>query len=214
MNKFPESELRNFGFSNVKTGFVLTKNYEYLNIILQAEIGNDGQSLNIKAIDPFSSEEYRLHLSPKANGEYVKKVRNAISELKNDIIEHCTDKSLYFDQIKLVKDFIKQKYEVQVEYPWCDKSGSDNAVFRKKENGKWFAVLLKCQKKKISGSGEEYLNVLNVKISTDEKQSPVDNLKIFPAYHMNKKSWVSIVLNHGLDFSVISRLITDSYSRA
>lgn len=221
MTKFSESSLASYGFIRAKNCFELIKNEESLNIILKVQIDNNGQELKIKVIDPVSSEEYRVHLSSKADGEYVQKVRNAISALKRDIIENCCDKTLYADQITMVKDHIKQKYGAEAEYLWKDKFKTDDAIFRKKDNDKWFAVLLSCKKKTLTGTetgsgaegsgAEEYVDVLNVKIKPADKQSIVDCMYIYPAYHMNKKSWISIVLNYGLDFKIIQKLIDVSF---
>ena len=40
----------------------------------------------------------------------------------------------------------------------------------------------------------------------------IDNKNIFPAYHMNKKHWISIVIDKNIKLEAIKELIDISYS--
>ncbi|MBR3153114.1 MAG: MmcQ/YjbR family DNA-binding protein, partial [Clostridia bacterium] len=39
----------------------------------------------------------------------------------------------------------------------------------------------------------------------------IDNKKIFPGYHMNKKSWITIKLDNSVETEEIIHLIDNSY---
>ena len=56
------------------------------------------------------------------------------------------------------------------------------------------------------------VKVLNLKYSTDKILDIIDNKNIFPAYHMNKKHWISIVLDKNIKLETIKELIDISYS--
>lgn len=56
------------------------------------------------------------------------------------------------------------------------------------------------------------MKILNVKHHTDEISDIIDNQNIFPAYHMNKKHWISIVLDKNIKLETIKELIDISYS--
>ena len=62
--------------------------------------------------------------------------------------------------------------------------------------------------------GEKTVPVLNVRIDPDDKERLVDMQAIFPAYHMNKKHWISIFLDGRTDSEIIKKLLDDSYSLA
>ena len=56
------------------------------------------------------------------------------------------------------------------------------------------------------------VKILNVKYPTDKILEIIDNKNIFPAYHMNKKNWISIVLDKNIKLETIKELIDISYS--
>ena len=51
-----------------------------------------------------------------------------------------------------------------------------------------------------------------VKGGADIVDADVHNKNIFPAYHMNKKHWISIVLDKNIKLEAIKELIDISYS--
>ena len=56
------------------------------------------------------------------------------------------------------------------------------------------------------------VKILNVKYPMDNILDIIDNQNIFPAYHMNKKHWISIVLDKNIKLETIKELIDISYS--
>ena len=61
-----------------------------------------------------------------------------------------------------------------------------------------------------SKTGE--VTCLNIKLNPEEILSLIDNKNFFPAYHMNKKYWISIILNNNLEDRVVMDLIEESHS--
>lgn len=108
-----------------------------------------------------------------------------------------------------ISDFIYTAYSVKPEHLWEKTPG--NAVFRYRGNGKWFAVLIKDVKKRsLSIGGDGTVDVLNLKC--DPRMSVVDHVGVFPAYHMNKEHWISILLDGSVPMELIQNLIAFSYS--
>ena len=56
------------------------------------------------------------------------------------------------------------------------------------------------------------VKILNLKYPTDNISDIIDNQNIFPAYHMNKKHWISVVLDKNIKLETIKELIDISYS--
>lgn len=112
-------------------------------------------------------------------------------------------------QTKDVVDFIISTFNDEPEFLFTD---SDTTVFRKGERKKWYAVIMTVSKRKLGLNSDEFVEVLNVKLNPDEIALLLDRVSYFPAYHMNKKHWCSIILNGSLDFDEICYRITQSYS--
>ena len=52
------------------------------------------------------------------------------------------------------------------------------------------------------------VEILNIR---NNKENIVDNETIFLGYHMNKKNWISIILNNNISTKDIIKLLDNSY---
>lgn len=82
-------------------------------------------------------------------------------------------------------------YGTEAEYPWND----ENAVLRHTANRKWYGVLLKVRRDKLGLDGSGEADVLNVKCDPLLLGSLLEQPGYFPAYHMSKDKWLSILLD-------------------
>ena len=95
---------------------------------------------------------------------------------------------------KCVFDYIQKKYKVLPEYPW--RRYDENAVFRHTDNKKWFALVMGVRKEKLGLSGNDDIDVVNLKI--DDlffRDMIIREDGILPAYHMNKMHWITVLLD-------------------
>ena len=106
--------------------------------------------------------------------------------------------------------YIADTYSVDAETPWAPES--DHAVFRHRDNRKWFAVLMGNLSVRCLGlSVDGIADVLNLKCDPLMTFSLIDNQKIFRAYHMNKEHWISVHLDSGITLEELAFLIDLSY---
>lgn len=103
---------------------------------------------------------------------------------------------------------IEETYPSFAEYLF---ESTDTAVFRKGTKKKWFAVVMHISRKTLGIESDEKIDVLNVKLNPDEIALLIDQKGYFPAYHMNKKHWCTIVLDGTLDIDEICYRIEQSY---
>ena len=109
---------------------------------------------------------------------------------------------------KQVLEYIKEKYEGVPEFLWAK---SNNAIFRHKDNNKWYGALLNIPKQKLGLAGEENINILDVKCDPILKNSVIDNKRYFAGYHMNKEYWITIILDGTVSTKDIFYFIDLSY---
>ena len=62
----------------------------------------------------------------------------------------------------------------------------------------------------LDNSGK--IDVLNVNLNPELIQCLIDKKHFFPAYHMNKKHWISIVLDSDVDLNLVKSLIDESFN--
>ena len=111
---------------------------------------------------------------------------------------------------KAVFEYIKKKYKVSPEYPWA--KYDNNAVFRHGDNKKWFALVMDVQRNKLGLRGEEYVDVVNLKVDDMLfRDMLIRQEGICPAWHMNKQHWITVLLDGTLPEEKVFGLIDMSF---
>ena len=106
--------------------------------------------------------------------------------------------------------YIKKKYKADPEYPWGE---DDGAVLRHEDNRKWFALVMNIGRDKLGLTGEERVDVVNLKIDDMAfKDVLMQDKGIFPAYHMNKEHWITVLLDGTVEEGQIRNLIDLSFT--
>ncbi len=110
--------------------------------------------------------------------------------------------------IDTIKDFILREYGVLADKPFKD---DDSEVFRVKHNKKWFAIIMTIPAVKLGIKQEGFVNIMNLKNTPSDVFMLRAIEGIFPAYHMNKENWLTILLDGKLPIEMIFELIDQSY---
>ncbi len=109
-----------------------------------------------------------------------------------------------------VFSYVQSKYGSEIEYLW--RRYPDYAVFRHKDNLKWYGIVMDIPRKRLGLSGEGLTDILNVK--TDSPQL-ADILRqregCFTAFHIAGPKWISILLDGTVPFEEICGWIDMSY---
>ena len=109
-----------------------------------------------------------------------------------------------------VFEYISGKYLVKPEYPW--EKYDRSCVFRHKENGKWFGLIMDVRGDKVGLESPDVIYVMNLKIDDPIFHDLLVKQKgIIPAYHMNKKNWISVRLNGDVPEKNVFDLIDASF---
>lgn len=109
-----------------------------------------------------------------------------------------------------VYDYIKKKYKTVPEYPWRKYPGY--AVFRHKDNNKWFALQACISGDKVGVPEKEYVDVINLKVDDMLfRDLLIQEDGIMPAYHMNKMHWISVLLDGTVPEEKVFDLIDVSF---
>ena len=70
----------------------------------------------------------------------------------------------------------------------------ESAVFRHADSKKWFAIVLSVPRRKFGLDSDEVIDVVNLKLPTEMFGSFGAADGVYPAYHMNKLHWISVLL--------------------
>ncbi len=209
---FVASKLIAFGFefdSQTSTYLYKSKasdfNFEFRILIKDGEYST-------KVYDLDSECEYLLHKSHQAQGEFVGRVREYLSNLENKIIKQCAlDPMFNTVQATKIIERVQEKYHVKAEFLFGE--DEPTAVFRKvvKAKPKWFAFISRCNRKTVTGTGEGKIEILNLRLEASDVDTLITHEHIHRGYHMNKKYWLTIELDTSVDTDMIYALLDKSY---
>ena len=106
--------------------------------------------------------------------------------------------------------YINEQYGVEAEFPW-DRDDT-SAVYRHRDNKKWFALIMNVRRDKLGLSGDGYVAAMNLKIDDiNIHEMLITEDGIFPGYHMNKQHWISVLLDGTVALPEILDLIDISF---
>ena len=83
-------------------------------------------------------------------------------------------------------------YGTSPDYPFDE--DFETAVFRHSDNRKWFALSMQVSRRKFGIDSDEVIDVVNLKLPTEMFGSFGASDGVYPAYHMNKLHWISVLL--------------------
>ena len=94
------------------------------------------------------------------------------------------------------------------DYPFDD--WMESAVLRHKESRKWYAIAMRVSRRKFGMDSDETVDVVNLKLPTEMFGSFGADAGVYPAYHMNKTHWISVLLPDAPD-DVVQFLVNVSF---
>ena len=83
-------------------------------------------------------------------------------------------------------------YRTSPDYPFEDLH--ETAVLRHGDNRKWYALVMKVSRRKFGFESDEVIDVVNLKMPIEMHGSFSTANGVYPAYHMNKLHWISVLL--------------------
>ena len=110
-----------------------------------------------------------------------------------------------------VIECIKTEYGAEPEFLWPERYPS-YAVFRHNDNKKWFALVATISSKSLGLKEDKAIDVINLKFDKNQTYDFAETSDhIFPAYHMNKNNWITIILDGTLSNETVVGLIKNSF---
>lgn len=107
---------------------------------------------------------------------------------------------------------ISENYSVNAEYLW---DGETHAVFRHPVSKKWFGIIMEVKKKNLHlencECSDKTEDVMNVKLNPVLIEDLLHEETFLPAYHMNKKYWVTIRLDYVTE-TAMKKFIEESWN--
>jgi len=199
-----------YGFKQNKNGYVIEKTF--MNDSFKAIVTIDQTGLvNGVVYDVDSDDVYMpLRVEEMAVG-FAGLVRSAYEAVLEDIKTHCFVACQFVGaQANRIAELIKQHYGDEPDFPW--EKSEDYGVFRNPINEKWYALIMNIDKSKIDKKLSGAVDVVNIKLDENEIRLLLKEKGFYPAYHMNKKSWITLILDETLNDDTVMELIDKSHA--
>lgn len=210
--KLIPSKLQPYGFVDDGDCFTFRKTLAQSGLALTVKITPAGE-ISTEITDPATEDAYTLHLTDGAVGSFVAGVRADYAQILADIASHCFEPEIFKSfQTKQLVEYVGDHYGDEPEYLW--KKFTDNAVWRRKDTGKWYGAILTVSRRKLGLDSDEIAEILDFRCPPEELDALADGKLYFRGWHMNKKSWCTIVLDGSVSTEEICRRIDKSYSLA
>ena len=177
---------------------------EGYDLILTVVIGK--QQCNIRVLTLPDREPYELFEVVSSEGPFVTEIRNKVADTLYDIRQQCFDSKSTRDA---VLSYCADMYNTKPENPW-DKYPA-YCTLKTAKSDKWYAIVMDIPQSSLGLDSKAVVDVLNVKVNPERIKELIDYQHFFPAYHMNKKYWISILLDHLVDMKLVQKLIDESY---
>ena len=105
-------------------------------------------------------------------------------------------------------EYCLSTYGTSPDYPF--EGDFETAVFRHSGSRKWYAIVMRISRRKFGFDSEEIIDVVNLKLPSEMFGSFGAADGVYPAYHMNKLHWISVLLPDAPD-DVVQFLVTVSF---
>ena len=89
-------------------------------------------------------------------------------------------------------EYCLNTYGTSPDYPFDE--DFETAVLRHADNRKWYAIVMRVSRSKFGLDSDEVIDVVNLKLPTEMFGSFGAADGVYPAYHMNKLHWISVLL--------------------
>ena len=182
-----------------------------------------------RVIDLDTNEEYLPIKIENQIGGFVGNIREMYTAFLERVNDECfVPVNFMNDQANRIETLVYRDYDVAPEFPWEKYAG--NGTFKCKGNDKWFAAILTVEfgklqhapdngKSSASDSDmepmkhdeEEVVECINLKAVPEEIPELTTHPGIYQAYHMNKKHWISVILDDTLTDEQVLALIRQSH---
>lgn len=198
-----------YGFKKEKDVYKYSQNIMNDTFRIDIFIDNNGVVIG-KIYDLSFGDEYTNFRIEDNTGSFVGQVRDEFKTLLKDIRSKCfVRESFIFEQSNRITNLIKRKYGDDPEFEW--EKFPRYATFRNSNSKKWYGIIMNLDRSKLEKNNMGEIEIIDVKLNPNKIQDLLKQNGFYPAYHMNKKSWITIILDNTISDEDIMDLVDESY---
>lgn len=109
---------------------------------------------------------------------------------------------------KDIINYVASQYGTEPEYPWFDLP--EHAVLRH-SNGKWYGIIMNIPKVRLGLKSTENIDILVCKCDPMMRDLLLSEKGFYPAYHMNKTHWITVLLDGSVNTDLVFHILDLSH---
>ena len=201
-------KLISYGFEKNGSTYQYSTDIRNGEFTLTVQIGADG-TVDTNLTENENGEPYVLYKTG-ASGTYVGKIRTAIEQVLSDVARQCYETAVFkTEQAQMIIKYVRESYGDELEFLW--KKFPDNAVWRRKDNKKWYGAILTVAGKKLGLETDKIVEIIDLRMNSTEAETVLSRKHYYPGWHMNKKSWYTFVLDGSISNEELKERMMESY---
>ena len=201
-----------FGFQKNKEKYIFEK--KFMNDEFLAKISISKQKIiSGKVIDLENNEEYMPLRLENISGSFVSEVKENYITILNEIKDKCFLQDYFISaQANRLASRIFIEFYDEPCFMW--EKFPTFGVYKNPDNDKWYAIIMtvECSKLNKKANNNERVEIIDLKLDKNKIQELLSERGFYPAWHMNKKSWITITLDDTLSDEEIMEYIEESHS--
>lgn len=210
--RFVPEKMIAYGFQREENQFIYETDFMDGAFHLILTVSNKGE-VHGQVIDTMNEEEYWPLRSDNFGGSYVATVHEKYRQLLETIAGNvCVHVLFASDQANRITDLILSNFDVKPDFPWREEQFQTYGTFRHADTKKWFALIMNVKRSALLKNKDSTLiDIINLKTQTADKDAQQYPGSVFPAYHMNHQTWISVVLDESMSDDAVMKLVRRSF---
>ena len=167
-----------------------------------------------RVIDTHTGAEYSAVHVEEAVGSFVGTIRQEYKQILLNVRAACFSKDPFlFAQSNRIAGALAEKYQEYPDYPFSELP--HYGVFRYPKNRKWYGLIMNIPKYRLlkdkkAPKDETIVEILNLKVDSEQVDALLKTKGFYPCYHMNRANWISILLDGTVPDKTILTLLETS----
>ena len=183
--KIVPERLLSYGFKEDGKRFLYTADILNGEFSLTVCLSENG-AIDTDLLEKETDEPYTLYKT-NAVGTFVGEIRSAVERVLTDIAERCCETAVFkSDQAQMLIEYVRSKYGDELEFLWT--KFPNNAVWRRKDNSKWYGAILTVIGSKIGLDTGNTVEIVDLRMDKNETKAVLSRENYYHGWHMNKNT--------------------------
>lgn len=198
-----------YGFEHEDNCYICEKYFHDKNFKAVITITENG-NVSGKVFDLENNDEFLPLRLKNSEGSFAGEIRAEYEKILVEIREKCFEEKYFvYNQSNRITSLIIKKYGNEPEFLWKTFPGC--GVFRNPETKKWYAGILDVDRSKLQKDRKGCIEVIDLRLDSERAKEVSSKPNFYPGYHMNKKYWISVILDDSVPDKKIMELIEESH---